>query len=53
MSRPDFTELARQWLVRVMGYPQPSHIASLAKELERVFDLGAQTTKRPEPKPGA
>lgn len=43
---PDFTELAREWLVRVMGYPQAAHIESLAKELRRVYEMGQADPKR-------
>ncbi len=41
MSRPDFKEIAREWLVRAMGHARTSTEESLGAELERVYGLGS------------
>ena len=43
----DFKELARDWLVRAQGHARAPHEDSLAKELQRVFDLGRQAGPEP------
>lgn len=40
MSRPNFEDIARAWLVRAQGHSRPEYEKSLGKELERVWDLG-------------
>ena len=40
MSRPNFVEMAREWLVRATGHARKNEEESLARELERVWELG-------------
>ncbi len=40
MSKPDFLEMASEWLVRAQGRAQAKDVESLSAEFERVFDLG-------------
>lgn len=41
MSRPNFKDLAREWLVRAQGHARPEHEESLAKEIRSAYELGA------------
>lgn len=40
MKKPNFSDLAREWLVRAQGHARPEHEKSLAAEMERVWELG-------------
>lgn len=40
MSKPDFIEMAREWLVRATGHARASTEQSLAAELEKLWELG-------------
>ncbi len=40
MTAPNFVEMAREWLVLAQGHARAPHEESLAKELERVYELG-------------
>jgi hypothetical protein len=40
LTRPDFIEMARAWLVRATGHARESTEQSLAAEIERVWELG-------------
>lgn len=39
-QRPDFLEMAREWLVRAQGHARVEHERSLADEFERLWELG-------------
>lgn len=41
MSRPNFKDLAREWLVRVQGHSRQPHEDALEKELSSMYELGA------------
>lgn len=36
----NFEDMAREWLVRAQGHSRPEHEKSLAKELQRAWELG-------------
>jgi hypothetical protein len=40
MTKPDFRDIAREWLVLYKGHASPSHEQSLAAEFEKVFEAG-------------
>jgi hypothetical protein len=42
MNKPDFAEVARDWLVRAQGHARAPHEQSLAVELEKVFERGRE-----------
>ena len=49
MTRPDFAEMAREWLHRTTSITSasPETERAVAQELERVWQLGGQRRKLP------
>ncbi len=51
MTRPDFLEMARAWLVRAQGHARPANEQSLAAEFERAWELGVANAIEALPSP--